>query len=461
MTMEEVYKELVEIVGADFVSDQAEERYMYSRDPGTMGPAAPDLVAMPGSAEEVSDIMKLASSRGVPVVPMGAGLVLSGLSRALKGGIVLDLKRLDKIIEVNETSRYAVVEAGVSQGILQSYLKKHHPGLKHSVPDAPPIATIGGNVLIHGSGHLSAAGGFHSEMLNGLEVVLPTGRVVKTGACSVSPYWFSRSPLPDLSGLFLGFHGTTGIVTKLAIKLYPDLPYNDVDIFCAEDPEIIPDAINRIAGVQVAEDLLAWMTPKPEWASGFQMINVNYGARSKRELTMKRDLVAESVNKYIDERTGGFMPLPSDMKGRFLEAPQKSLAVFADVRKGGGFEYVGAIMPIELFPQAYRKGLEISEKREVTYSLGARVVGLGHCMMFFYAYAFNRADPEDMKRAQEALEETNTEVLAMGGIPWKAEVPAQKQIMKQMDPGSFELLRKIQKLLDPQGIMNPGNWEPD
>ncbi len=459
--MEDVYKELIEIVGADYISGEAEEQYMYSRDPGTMEPARPDLVAMPASTEEVSDIMKMASARKVPVVPMGAGLVLSGLSRALKGGIVLDLKRLDRIIEVNEKSRYAVVEAGVSQGVLQAHLKKHHPGLKHSVPDAPPIATIGGNVLIHGSGHLSAMGGFHSEMLNGLEVVLPTGEVVKTGSCSTSPYWFSRSPLPDLSGLFLGFHGTTGIVTRLAIKLYPDMPLNDVDIFCTEDAEIVPDVISRISGVQVAEDLLAWMTPKPEWAAGFQMINVNYGARTKKELTMKRDLVAESVKKYIDERTGGFMPLPSDMKGRFLEAPQKTLAVFADVNKGGGFEYVGAIMPVELFPEAYRKGLAIAYKRGVTYSLGARVVGLGHCMMFFYAYAFNRADPADMKRAQEALEETNTEVLAMGGIPWKAEVPAQKQIMERMDPQSLGLVQRVRDLLDPQGIMNPGNWEQD
>ena len=105
----------------------------------------------------------------VPLSPMGGGLTLSGICRPLRGGIVLDMKRMNRILEVNETSCYAVVEAGVSQGMLQAYLKEHHPRLKHSVPDAPPIATIGGNVLIHGSGHLSAAGGFHSEMLNGLE----------------------------------------------------------------------------------------------------------------------------------------------------------------------------------------------------------------------------------------------------------------------------------------------------
>jgi glycolate oxidase len=457
--MEEIYQELVKIVGERFVSNQPEERFLYSRDPGTMEPHAPDWVVMPNTTEEVQKIVRLANHQKIPLVPMGGGLVLSGLSRPLQGGMVLDMKRMNRILEVNEASSYVVVEAGASQGMLQAYLKKHHPRLKHSIPDAPPIATIGGNVLIHGSGHLSAAGGFHSEMLNGLEVVLPTGEVARIGSCSASPYWFSRSPLPDLAGLFLGWHGTTGVVTKLAIKLFPARPWNDVGIFVIEDPELAPDIIRRLARVQVAEDILAWMSPKPDWARGFQMINIAYGAETKAELTLKRNLIRESVRPYIEQKVGGFMPLPPDMKVRFLEAPQSTLAVFADVNKGGGFEYVGAIMPVELFPQAFRKGLEIAESRQVTYSLGARIVGLAHCMMFFYAYAFNRADQADVRRAQTALEDTNAMVLEMGGIPWKAEAPAQKQIIKKMDPNTFALMNRLRAVLDPQGIMNPGNWE--
>jgi glycolate oxidase len=155
------------------------------------------------------------------------------------------------------------------------------------------------------------------------------------------------------------------------------------------------------------------------------------------------------------------MPLFPDLKGPFLEAPQTTLTRFADVRKGGGFEYVGAIMPIELFPQAYRKGIEIAEKYGITYSLGARIVGLGHCMMFFFAYPFNRAEAADVKNAQKALEDTNELVLEMGGIPWKAEAPAQKMIIQKMDPNTFALMNRIRALLDPKGIMNPGNWEVD
>ena len=79
--------------------------------------------------------------------------------------------------------------------------------------------------------------------------------------------------------------------------------------------------------------------------------------------------------------------------------------------------------------------------------------------MFFNAYPFNRADPDNMTRAARALEDTNEVALRIGGIPWKAEYSAQQQILKQMDPNTYRLMERIKKVLDPNGIMNPGNWE--
>lgn len=456
--MKDFIRQLAGIAGEEFVSAEPEERYIYSMDQGTMPPAAPDAVVMPGSAHEVQQIMRLANMHKVPVVPMGGGLVLSGLTRALNGGIILDMKRMNRILKVNPLSRHAVVEGGASEGMLQAYLKKHHPELKHSMPDAPPIATLAGNISIHGSGHLSVLGGFHSDMLTGMEVVLPTGDIVRTGSCSVSPDWFARAPLPDLSGLFLGWSGTTGIITKLGIKLFPSYAHNDLLIFVCEDPDLMPDVISRLTGTQVAEDMTPWMTPKPEWARGFLHINISYGAHSKKELTFKRNLLQASVKKYADLKIAGFLPMPPPQKSRFLKVPSSDLVTFADIRKGGGFEYVGAIMSIEHFAEAYRAGLKIARACNVSYSMGARIIGAGHAMMFFYAYAFNRADQEDVKRAQHALEATNTAALEIGGIPWKAELPAQKQITDKMEPNTFNLMNRIRSLLDPNHIMNPGNW---
>ncbi len=457
--MEEVKAELERIVGPDYVSDAAEELFFYSRDQGTMEPGFPDLVVMPGSVEAVQKIVRLAQSRKIPVVPMGGGLVLSGLSRALKGGIVLDLKRLSRILEVDEVNRWALVEAGASQGMLQAHLKKHHPTLKHSIPDAPPIATLAGNMLIHGSGHLSHLAGFHTDMLGGLEVVLPTGEVVRVGSPSVSPYWFGRAPLPDLAGLFLGWAGTTGIVTKLAVKLFPKRRFSDVEIFVIDDPDLGAEVLGRLTWIGQGEDLNAWMTPKPEWADGLLHFNLTYAADSEEELAFKRKMIKASVRHLIDKRLAGFMVLPTPMKKRFLEEPATTLTRFADVRKGGGFEYVGGIMPIGLFAPAYRLGLDIAQGSDVAWSMGCRVIGQGHAMMFFYAYAFNRADPADVERAKEALEKTNAGVLDLGGIPWKAEAPAQRQILSRMDPGTIDLMDRLRRAIDPGRIMNPGNWE--
>lgn len=459
--MEEIIGKLKEIVGPEYVSAAAEERWLYSMDPGTMPASAPDVVVMPGSTEEVRRVVLLAAENRVPVVPMGAGLVLSGLMRALRGGILLDMKRMNRVLEVNEEARYAVVEAGCAQGVLKAHLERHHPTLKHSLPDAPPTATIGGNVVIHGSGHLSAAWGYHSDMLNGLEVVLPTGEVALAGSCMASPYWFGRAPLPDLCGLFLGWSGTTGVVTRLAVKLFPRWPENDIGIFVLEDPEIMPEVIRRVAGTQVVEDMTPWMGPKPDWAAGFLHMNIAWGANSREELRFKRNLIRASLKEYIDKKTAGFLPMPPPQKHRFFELPSADLSRFADVRRGGGFEYVGAIMPVSLFPRAYEAGCEIAERYRVSWSMGARVVGAAHSMMFFYAYAFNRADPDDVARAAKALEETNEAALSLGGIPWKAEEPAQKQILARMDPGARALMERIRGVLDPAGIMNPGNWEPE
>jgi len=110
--MKDISSELIKIVGPQYVSNHPEERYLYARDPGTMESRRPDWVVMPNSTEEVRQIVLLANRESIPIVPMGGGLVLSGLTRALKGGILVDMKRMNRILEVNESGRYARVDAG-------------------------------------------------------------------------------------------------------------------------------------------------------------------------------------------------------------------------------------------------------------------------------------------------------------------------------------------------------------
>jgi glycolate oxidase len=450
--MDPIYQALVDIAGEEYVSNQPEELYIYSFDLGTAEPCRPHYVASPKTTKHIQEIVRLANKESIPVVPLGGGLSLAGLAVPLKGGIILDLKRMDTIIEVNEKARYAVLECGVSQGQFTSYLEKHHPHLTHSEPGAPPAATIAGNVAIHGQGDLAQPYGFNSDLVNGLEVVLPTGELCRFGSIAIGAGWFANHPLPDI-GLFLGWSGTTGIITKVSIRLFPAKRIRGIGTFVLEHEDLVPGVIFKLTHTQMAEDIVAYSSAIPPFASELQQITVNISADSEKELEFKQEIIwDDTLGEYISRGDGGYVGF-----SRTLERPQFSKT--SDYKKGGGFEYVGSIMPIDRYPECYRKGREISERHGIPYTVTGRCVGAGHCMMFAWTYAFNRADPESIKQAREALHETDDLVLELGGVIWKPGTYGQKLLLDRLDPGARELMRKIKKLLDPNGIMNPGNWE--
>lgn len=458
--MGDIYKSLVEIVGENYVSNAREERYFYGRDPGLMPPHEPDHIVMPRRTEEVQKIVKLANREKIPIVPKGGGLALTGLVIPLKGGILIDMKRMDSVLEVNEKARYAIVEGGTTEGALKAYLEKYHPNLRHSIPDAPPIATIAGNVAIHGQGRLSQQYGFNSDMVNGLEVVLGTGEICRIGSCSMSPYWFSKgAPLPDLSGLFLGWLGTTGIITKLGLKLYPCKKMREVEIFVTDKGDLVPDILFKLTHTEMVEDINVWSQPLPLMFKGNHHVTMYLTGDTDEELEFKKKMVWDTLQEYIDNKDGGFMWVTPAMKPTFLDMPQKSISGFADVRKGGGFEYSGPIIPVEKYPKCATKTAELAAKYKlVAYSAIARVIGRSHCMMFGFAYAFNRADRDEMDRVRKALHEAVEFALEEGGVPWKPTVLEQKMAMQRLDPNTLKLVKAIKELLDPNGIMNPGNW---
>ena len=455
---EEFLSRLAEIVGPDYVSDRPEELYLYSRDPGAQKPRRADGVVMPGTVDEVQQIVRLANQEKIAITPMGAGLTLSALTVPLKGGIVLDMKRMDRIIEVNQASRYAVIEAGVTQAALRAYLEKHHPGLQHSTPESPPPATIVGNILIHGHGHLTPRYGVNSQMVNGMEVVLPTGEICRLGSCSVSPKWFSRDPLPDLTGLFLGWLGTTGIVTKLSIQLFPKPAFRDLLLFSSDSVDLIPEIIAELSQINLLENCFIITQEKPRWAQHIYYIIVASG-QSKEEFETKKELHQRIFQKYQDKLAPVTEePALTPLRERFLGVPPFA-ATAADFRKGGGFEYTGAILPIEVIPRAWQSGIEIAHKYDLLYQLGIQLLPNGHSVMLAYSYPFNRAVAEEAERARGALDETNRLTLELGGIVWKPELPAQKLILEKMDANTRQLMERIKKTLDPNDIMNPGNWE--
>jgi len=454
MSNAEVLSKLEQIVGKDFASNNQEDLFIYSQDPGVSQPRPVDYVVMPETVEEVQQIVRFANDKKIPIVPMGGGMTLSGLVIPIKGGIVLDMKRMDKILEINETSRYALIEAGVTSGKLISHLREKYPDLQAPYPDAPPSVTIAGNALIHGSGYLSQKYGDHGAMINGLEVVLANGEVIKVGSCAISNYWFTRGPIPDLVGLFTSAFGTMGIVTKLSIKLFPKPKFRGIVIGLIKDFNTIPGLVLNLTKTDIPEDLMVAIAEKPDFMKGYAILLLYITGDSQEELESKTKI----LKKLYRKNNARFMKLPPKYYDTFLEQPQFA-AIAADFRKGGGFEYVGSFMPLEKIPEAIEKARDISLKYGIVPTQVSRIIGRGHNVMFAASYSFNRADPDDMEKARNALHETNELVLKLGGIPWKAEMAGQKLIIEKMDPTYKMLLKTIRNILDPNGIMNPGNWE--
>ncbi len=457
--MADILNSLIEIMGERGVSNNPEEIWFYGRDPGVLPSSPPDYVVAPKTTEQVQKVVQMANREKIPIVPMGNGMSLTGLVIPLKGGIVMDMKRMDRILEVNEKARYAVVEGGTSQGMLKAYLQDNYPHLRHSLPDAPATTTIAANVSLHGQGRLTHQYGFNSDMVSGLEVVLPTGDICKIGSPSLGPYWFSKGPtLPDLSGLFLGWLGTTGIFTKVGLKLYPNKKMRDVELFVTDRIELVSDIIYKLTHLEMLEDITAWFQPKPLIFKDNYHINIYFTGDTEEEIEFKRKMVWDTLQEYIDAKDGGFMGVEY-MKPGLLEMPGRGVAAFADVPRGGGFEYSGPITLIEHFPQYAAKVVELAAKYDVIYASAARIISGGHSMMFSISFAFNRADQAMMDRVKSALDESTAFALEMGGIPWKPNHMEQKMTMEKMDPNTLKLLQMVKRNLDPQGIMNPGNWD--
>ncbi len=450
---------LVDIVGKDRVSDNPAELYLYSRDSGAQPPGRADYVVLPKTAEEIRDIVLLANRRNIPITPLGGGLSLSGLVVPGRGGIVLDMKRMDRILGVDEKNRYALIEAGVSQGALKNYLQKHHPRLQHSTPEAPPTATVVANTLIQGHGHISPRYGINSDMIAGMEVVLPTGEITRIGSCSLNERWFSRGPLPDLAGLFVGWYATTGIVTRISLKLFPKPDFREVMAFQTDDIDLLPDAIEEIMHLDMAEDFFLIMQEKPDWMNHAFLVVICSG-HYKEELEMKKAAYKELLSGFAGKDSICFVSdLHPALEKRFLDVPPLA-ALAADFREGGGFQYTGAILPVDQVPEAWRRGIAIAHKYGMVCSYVHQVL-LGNSIMFGFNYSFNRGDPADIEKAQMALEESNRVTLELGGMIWKGEKPAQQMVLEQMEPNTARLISRVQEFLDPNGIMNPGKWEVD
>jgi len=203
-----------EIVGEEYFTDQLIDMVSYSYD-GSDHNHRPDAAAYPADKEQISLIMRQANERSFPVVPRGAGTSMTGSAVPVNGGLVLDLVRMNRILDIRIPDRQVVVQPGVVYADLQKTLA---PSGFCFPPDpaSGKVCTLGGNVATNAGGIRGAKYGVTRDYVLALEVVLPDGRIVRTGTKCMK----SSSGL-DLTRMFVGSEGVLGIITEITLKINP------------------------------------------------------------------------------------------------------------------------------------------------------------------------------------------------------------------------------------------------
>ena len=225
MVTEEILNKLIEIVGSKNVLADKEKIETYSHDetPKEQYACMPEVVVIPKTAEEITEIVKIANKKLIPITPRGAGSGLSGGSIPVFGGIVISLEKMNKILEIDYSNMMMVLEPGVVTNDINEVIAEK--GLFYAgYPMSVETCFIGGNVAENAGGGRAVKYGVTSRYIMGLEIVTPEGDIVQLGGKLVKDVTGY-----DLKQLIIGSEGTLGIVTKVIIKLIP-LPTVKVDL---------------------------------------------------------------------------------------------------------------------------------------------------------------------------------------------------------------------------------------
>lgn len=453
---DEVLDRLRKIVGEDNVligSDISEE---YAHDESlVVKHRLPDVVVKPGSVEEVADVLHLANEKIIPVTPRGGGTGLCGGCVAYSGGILLSLERMNKILEVDEENHVAVVEAGVTLSTLYKAVEEH--GLCYPIYPGEETATVGGNIATNAGGMMAVKYGVTRHFILGLEAVLPTGEIIKTGGKYVK-----ASTGYDLTQLLVGSEGTLAVITKAILKLVPR-PKARLTLFAAfknlgDGVKAVPAILKSgkmpliiefldKMGLENMESYTGIRVPISEnvrgTAEAFLLIVLE--GESQKDVYDDADVVSDICTK--DGAIEVFVPSTERAGRELLQLREKS---FYAAKDAGATYLVDVVVPRSEIPKFMEQVKEISIKYATIIS-GAGHAGDGNIHLAIIE--------QDVNKLSAVVKEIYSVGKALGGtISAEHGIGLEKrEIFLQMeDKAKIELMRRIKKAFDPNNILNPG-----
>ena len=463
------------LLGSDNVRSDPTALAEYREDSTEIEPSEPDLVAWVSTAEQVQQIVSQAHASGVALTPRVYGTNVGGLAVPTEGGVVLDFTRMNRIIEVNAENMYAVIEPGVTQQDLKDYLIEHDIPLTLGYSLAPPSTSVFANALLGGLTNRSLKYGDQSEWVSGLEVVLPDGSVMRTGAWAldgVEP--FGRVPFPDLSGLFFAWQGTTGIATRMAFQLWPAHPLNKRLFILTYSPRATFDAMRLLCRKEICDDIggLSWPTgkmmmgikrPHPSPATGEPQffLYVDLTAEIPEQMAAKEKILMSVITELRQRGE----PMEDPLEIGTLVSVNPAMAKFAEFptdlefltdHGGGGLTWIGTYGPLSRFTPAAEDAIELMVSHGVPPTIVSRPMRGGHFGVLRFVTIFDKQDADEVERVR-VLNRALLELMTGHGlVMYKTPIWAWSQLVDRIDPKMVEMMGRIKKLLDPQRIMNPG-----
>ncbi|MGQ4833700.1 MAG: FAD-binding oxidoreductase [Candidatus Asgardarchaeia archaeon] len=453
-------EELVGILGEKNVSTKLRDKIIYSKDAWVIPIikfynleklSTPDAIVWPENTQQVSEILKLANKYKIPVIPYGGGAGVTGAALPSRGSVILDLKKMNKVIRVDTVSQVAVTQTGIIGDDFEEIVNRYGFTLGH-IPMSFYTSTIGGFLATRASGILSTKYGNIEDMVLGLEVVLPNGEIIRTKPVP------KASNGPDLNRLFIGSEGTLGIITEATLKLNKLPEERRFIVYIFEKVEDGLDTIRELLQMDVVPaitrlydeyDTLVILSRIGISAEGNLLILMIDGIREKVELEEK--IIAKVCKKHggkeLDPKIGEHWW--KHRHNQYFELPEILDAGFADT--------IEVAATWDRLKDLYFKIREALEDEIMIMAHFSHAYKSGCAIYFTFVGDLDEGENKfaTLRHVWDTIMHITNEVggtfshhhgVGIARNPW----------MRQELGKSLDLLKQLKRALDPNNILNPG-----
>ena len=459
----EILIKLENIVGQSFVFTDEETRNHYGHDETEAYVFPPNVVVKPSSALEISEILKIANQYKIPVVPIGGRTGLSGGALSVQGGIGLSMERFNNILSIDEQNLQVITEPGVITQVLREAVSEK--GLFYPVdPSSMGSCFIGGNVAENSGGARAVKYGVTKDYVLNLEVVLPTGDIIWTGANTLK-----NSTGYNLTQLMVGSEGTLGIVTKIVLKLLSKNTHNVLMLVPFYKANEACEAVSAIFRAGIVPSALEFMERDAiDWALEYiDGLNVQVKPEIQAHLLIEVDgnypeilmADAEKIMTVVEQfQIDDILFADTEDEKNALWKMRRSIA--EAVKSNSIYKEEDTVVPRYALPTLLEGIKSIGKKygfKSVCY--GHAGDGNLHVNIIKGTLSDQEWNSEITKGIREIFELTvslNGTLSGEHGIGY-----VQKEYMDiAFSKTHLELMERIKFVFDPNGILNPGKILP-